>query len=511
MTQAQQSIDRKQVAGGAIVTAVSQAYRVITNFISGIVLARLLTPADFGLIAMVSTSLAFVALIQDLGLNQATIQRVRISDAQMSALFWLSLGCSTILALILAASAPVIASFFGDSRLVVLTIAFSCLVIISGGQSQQLALMGRDMRFKSLAVIDILTVTLSAIVGVVVAWLTESYWALFAASLASALVGFGCAWLLCQWRPGRPSFDGEFVEIFRFGSGVSGFNVVNYFARNADSLLIGRFYGAEQLGLYSRAYRLLLFPLSQIQAPLGRVMLPLLSRLQSDPPRYRKVYTECISLLMMASQPGLVFATVFAEDVFLILLGPSWVPAAPIFCWLGVAGLHQVVTATVGWLFLSQGRGGDLFKIGALGAIITVASFIVGLPWGPLGVAIGYTIANYVVLLPLVWWSAGQRGPVTTRDIVVTTIPHAIATAASAVMLIGAAIALPGRSAVACLGLLLLSYVAYGLVMLFFPAKRLVLGRNLRALGDMLAGTNMTREQTGNLGPATQRGVRREP
>ena len=248
MTEAQRSIGREQVAGGALLTIASQAYRVVLSFAASIVLARLLTPTDFGLVAMVSTATSFIVLIQDLGLNQATIQRARISDVQMSALFWLSFGSSTVLALLLAASGPAVASFFGDLRLISLTIAFSCLVIVSGGQSQQLALMSRHMRFMSLAAIDILTVTASAIVGVVVAWLTSSYWALFAASLAYSTVSLACVWALCDWRPGRPSFEGDFKEIFRFGSGVSAFNIVNYFARNADNLLIGRFTALSSSG-----------------------------------------------------------------------------------------------------------------------------------------------------------------------------------------------------------------------------------------------------------------------
>jgi PST family polysaccharide transporter len=504
MTEMQEATGRERVAGGAIITGASQIYRITLNFGSGVVLAWLLSPADFGLIAMVSSSLAFVALIQDLGLNQATIQRARISDSQMSALFWLSLGFSIILALLLAASAPAIASFFSDSRLIALTVAFSSLVVVSGAQSQQMALMSRHMRFKHLAVIDILTVTSSAVVGVAVAWLTSSYWALFFASVASSVVGLVSTWMFCSWRPGRPSFDGELKEILGFGSGVSGFNIVNYFARNADSLLIGRLYGADQLGLYNRAYRLMLFPLTQIQAPLGRVMLPLLSRLQADSDRYRKAYIECVSLLMMASQAGLVFASIFAEDVFLVLLGPQWVPAAPVFRWLGVAALHQVATATLGWLFLSQGRGGDFFKIGVLSAIATVASFIAGLPWGPVGVAIAYAIANYVVLLPLTWWSATRQGPIRTRDLVAAALPHAAATAACALVLMAAAAAVPTPGAAMCFGLLLLSYAAYGLVMLCFPTKRLMLGRNLRGLIDMMMGNGIGGARAGKLSPVPQ-------
>lgn len=493
MTTAPQPIGRAQAARGAVLVGSAQAYRIALSFASSVVLARLLTPTDFGLIAMVSSCAAFVALVQDLGLNQAIVQRERISQAQMNALFWLSAGCSLVLALVFAACSPAIAWFFRDSRLTDLTIAFAFLVLLNGGQSQQLAVLNRELRFKALAAIDVLSATASAIAGIAVAWSISSYWALYVGGLAPAFVGLVCVWMLCSFRPGRPSFQGDFKEIVRFGSGVSGFNIVSYFARNADALLIGKFYGGEQLGLYDRAYRLLLFPLSQIQTPLGRVMLPLLARLQSDPGRYRKAYVECISLLMMASQPAIVFVMVFAEDVFLILLGPHWVAAAPIFRWLGLAGLHQVVTSTVGWLFLSQGRGGDLFRIGVFNAVATVASFVVGLPWGPLGVAMAYTIANYLVLLPVTWWASGQRGAVSTRDLVTTTLPHVAATVASAAVLILLAGGLPSPpGAIMCLGLALVSYAVYGLVMLVVPAKRLLLGKNLQAFVRMLPSLTIT-------------------
>jgi PST family polysaccharide transporter len=473
---------RAGAARGAVLTGMAQVYRVGLSFVTSVLLARLLTPLDFGLVAMVSSSVAFVSLIQDLGLNQATIQRERISPAQISALFWLSTGFSLLLATLLAAFAPAVAWFFGDSRLTALTMAFACLVLIGGSQSQQLALLNRELRFQALAGIDVLGATAAAVAGIAVAWLTSSYWALFFASLASTVVGFVCVWMVCGFRPGRPSFEGDFKEIARFGSGISGFNIVNYFARNADNLLIGRFYGGEQLGLYDRAYRLLLFPLSQVLAPLGRVMLPLLARLQSDPERYRKAYTECISLLMMATQPGLVFVVIFADEVFLILLGPHWAPAVPIFRWLGVAGLFQVVTSTTGWLFISQGRGGDFFKVGLFNSIVAVGSFVVGISWGPLGVAASYTVACYTVLMPAALWSSGRRGPVCVHDFVLTALPHAAASAASGLVLAGIYVVLPSPSAVTCLGLASVSYAVYGFIIIAFPAKRLILRKNIRAL-----------------------------
>jgi polysaccharide transporter, PST family len=482
----QQPGSRAQVARGAALTGIAQAYRIGLSFVSGVLLARLLTPADFGLIAMVSTCVGFVAVVQDLGLNQATIQRKELSHAQTSALFWLSSGSSLVMAVAFAACAPLLAMFFGDSRVVDLTIAFAFLILLGGGQSQQFAMLNRQLRFKTLAVIDVLGATGSAVASVTIAWLTSSYWALFAASMTSTLIGFVGIWIASGFRPVRPSFEGNFKEIVRFSSGVAGFNAVYFFARSTDNLLIGRFYGSEQLGIYDRAYRLLLFPLSQVMGPLGRVMLPLLARLQTEPKRYRKAYAECISLVMMGTQPGLIFVIVFAEEVFLILLGPYWVPSASIFRLFGVCGLHQVMSSTTGWLFLSQGRGEDLFKNGLFNALITGGSFLAGLPWGPLGVATAYTITNYLVLLPATWWIAGRRGPVDVQNLLIIALPHGIATAASSLVLTGISVALRPDNALMCLGLAALSYMVYGLVIVAFPNKRLLLVENLCTLATLL-------------------------
>jgi PST family polysaccharide transporter len=477
---------RARAASGAVITGAAQIYRIGVNFASGILLARLLTPADFGLIAMVSSCVGLVAVIQDLGLNQAIIQRPEISRAQMSALFWLSVGSGLVFAVALALCAPGISWFFKESRLTFLTLAFAVLAALGGTQSPQLALMNREFRFKSLAVIDTLTATAGAIAGVTVAWLTSSYWSIFTSALVSVVTSIACVWLMSGFRPGPPSFEGDFREIVSFGSGVSGFNLINYFARNADNMLIGRFYGSVQLGLYDRAYRLLLFSVWQIQAPLGRVLLPLLARLQSDPDRYRKAYIEAITLLMTATQPGIVFSIIFAKDVFLILLGPQWAAAVPIFQWLGGAGLIQVMTSTLGWLFLSQGRGRDFFRIGLFGALTTVASFAVGLPWGPLGVAVAYTINYYVVVVPATCRSVGRSGPVSTYDLVTAAIPHVIASGVSAVTMasIWRVINLP--SLLGCAALVMLSYLAYGLILLLFPEKRQILSENLRMLNRLL-------------------------
>jgi polysaccharide transporter, PST family len=479
---------RAGAARGALVTGLAQAYKVCLNFVASVVLARLLAPTDFGLVAMVTSFVAFVTLIQDLGMNQATVQRERISLAQISALFWLSIGVSFLLAAALAAGAPAIAWFYGDERLIPLTIAFAFVVLLGGSQSQLLALLTRGLKFKALSAVDALSGTVGVLVGIGCAFATRSYWALFLAGAAQVATSLVCLWFVSSFRPVAPSFEGELREIVKFGSGISGFNIVNYFSRNTDYLLIGHIYGSVQLGLYDRAYRLMLFPLSQIQAPLSRVMLPFLAQLRYDPGRYRQAYIECVSLLMMACQPGILFVSIFAEDVFSILFGPRWESAASIFRWLGFTGLLQVWASTLGWLFISQGRGGGFFKIGLINASVIVGSFLIGVSRGPIGVAIAYTLANYLVLLPIGLFAAGRRGPVASRDLIAAAGPHGLASLASATLL-GCIYMKSGATNVfACVGLTILSYAMYGAVMLAFPAKRLLLKKNVLALTQMYGG-----------------------
>lgn len=482
---------RGETAKNLLYTGVAQAWRVGIGFAFTVISARLLAPSDFGLIAMVATATALIALVQDLGATQAVIQRERIDAGQLSALFWISVALGLFLALLLGFSAPAIASFFDEPRLQILTVAFAVLIALTGLQAIPFALLNRGMRFRDLAVIDVFATTASFVVGVTLAWQLRSYWALYAAASASALLTVAGCWLATGFVPGRPTFNAETRAMIGFGSGVSGFNVANYLSRNADKILIGKMFGGDALGLYDRAYRLLLFPLSQIHAPMGRVMTPLLARAQSDPARYRRAYMECVSLLLIVTQPGVLFATIYSEDVFRILLGERWIASAPIFAWLGLCGLHQIMTSTLGWLYISQGRGGDFFRIGVFGAVTTVLSFVIGLQWGPVGVAAAYAITDYIVRLPVIWANAGSKGPVSTRDLYTMAMPHALATLCAAGALLAVKPIISSPNALACGALLGVGYAVYLAFVLLFPEKRAYLLHNVEFVRAYFAKRRM--------------------
>jgi PST family polysaccharide transporter len=453
-------------------TGFGQGWRLIFTVISILILSRILTPVDFGIIAMVSPIVAFAKLLQDLGISATIVQRDKVSAGQISALFWSSAILSIILATTLATCAPFIAEFYREPRVESIVVAFSSIVFLSGLQSQQTALLNRQMRYRELALIDIATATANCVVSVIAAWVWSSYWALFWGPFSAALISLIMKWVMNDWRPTLPSFDGEFRAIARFGSGVSGYNILNYFARNVDNILIARVHGSYELGLYDRAYKLLLFPLSQVTLPLARVMVPLLSRLQSDPAKYRRAYIEAITAVMWCTQPAIVVAIIFSDAVFQLLIGPQWRNGASIFQWLGICSLHQVMSVTLAWLFLSQGRGGDYFKVGVVGSAITVISISLGVYWGGLGVAIAYTIGDCTLRLPYTCKVVGRIGPVQSRDLLKTALPHAAAVSASALVLVALSRIISDIGVFECAYLSVLSYSIYTIVMLGSAPKR---------------------------------------
>ncbi|MDG2520308.1 lipopolysaccharide biosynthesis protein [Caulobacter segnis] len=482
---------RARAVGGVAVTGISQTIKMVVQFLSVVVLARLLSPDDFGVFAMVMPITAFVMMFQDLGLAQAVVTSASITPRQASTLFWVNVGLSAVLAIALAASAPLIGAFYGEPRAVGMAVALAATVMIAGLGAQHMALLTRHMRFSRMAMIDIAGTILGFATAVVFALIRPSPWALFASvavTMATSMIG---AWLSADWRPGRPGPIREVGAMLRFGGGLTGFNLTNFLARNIDKVLIGRTAGADALGLYDRAYKLLLWPLQQINAPLSRVMVPVLSRLRDEPGRYRHAYERTVRLILLAALPGVTFLILTADKLIATLMGDEWAAAAPIFMWLGLAGLHQPMTSTVGWLFISQQRTGEFARWGMINAVTSIAAFAAGLPWGAIGVAAAYALSDLFLRMPIVWWWVGRKGPVRTRALYVMAAPFAAGAAAAAALL---AVARRFSTGIAIVDLMLLAAIAYvgaWTVVLAFKGGRAAFADAfgvVRPLIDKLAG-----------------------
>ena len=339
---------------GIAKVGLSQGLRLFVQIGSMILLSRLLLPSDFGVLAMVGPIIAFTSLFQDLGLTQAVVQRSSVTQGEASALFVVSLSMSVGLATLLLLISPLISWFYGEPRTGVLTAAMGANLILVGAGSLHYALLNRRMQFGALAIIDALSAVGGLAVSLAFALLYHSFWALYAGNFGAALILTAGCWIATGWRPSLPRFDSRVGASLHFGASVTGFNIANYFARNLDNVLIGWRWGEQSLGLYDRAYKLLLMPLQQINNPIFRVMLPVLTQMNGEPERYRQTFLRILAQILLITLPGIAFMVGTADLVIPILLGRQWSGASPILAALGLASFLQVLNNPTGWLFLSQ-------------------------------------------------------------------------------------------------------------------------------------------------------------
>lgn len=392
-------LKRRSLRSGAV-TLVSQGIMFLIQLGSTMILARILTPRDYGVMAMVVAVTGFASLLSNLGLSTATIQRAEINHGQVSTLFWINAGVGTLVTLVVAILSPFVAWFYKEPVLKGVMLVLSCNFLINSLSVQHNALLTRQMRFYSIAKIQIISTVAGIAVAILAAYKGFGYWALVLNSLVASLFSVVGTWIASGWVPGLFEATQDIRSLIKFGSDVMGFNIVNYFARNLDNILIGKYNGSSALGLYSKAYQLLMMPITNLRDPLTKVAMPALSSLQNQPEQYRNYYLKCVSLLAFVSMPIVVFMFVYSDHFITLLLGSKWLGACDIFRILAISALFQPVSGTVGMILITTGRSRLYLLMGFANAILISFSFVVGLPWGPIGVATSYTIANYLILLP---------------------------------------------------------------------------------------------------------------
>jgi O-antigen/teichoic acid export membrane protein len=408
---------RGRVISGGLVTAMAQAAKFGLYVLSTIVLSRTLAREDFGLVAMVGTLTALLRLFRESGLATATIQVKDITHAQVSNLFWINVLLGIGAAAIGAMLSPFMAWFYREPRLIGITLVLASTFILSGSATQHLALLSRQMRFKAMACVDIGAILLSLIVGVVMALCGYGYWSLVGSQLALSLGELALAWTLSGWRPQFYKTGVGTRSMIHFGASLTVSTVSRRITGNMDSILIGRVYGAAPLGLYTRGMALLMRPLDQFLLPFDTVFVPMLSRLQDLPERYRRTFLEIYDALVLASylMAGLLLG--LSRPLVLALLGPRWEEVVPIFAALAIAAAYYAATGSSIWLLTTQGRNRDIIWTGLMVSSISVASYVVGLKFGVTGVALAFSLGGLLIRLPLQNYIVGRSGPVSSADL----------------------------------------------------------------------------------------------
>jgi PST family polysaccharide transporter len=457
---------------GAALTFGAQGFRIVTQFGSQIAMAHLLLPTAFGLIAMIMPVLSLVQIFNELGLTQATVQRNEITFRDLSTLFWINLVVSGGLAVLLALLAPLVAWFYLEPRLTAVTICAASLLLLSGLSAQQIALMNRKMQFVRLAVIDTSCALAAAITGIAAALLGFGYWSLVLMQAANALTIVVLAWALSDWRPHwRPQFGGA-KALIRFGGHLTAFNVLGYAENNLGNILLGRFDGPFALGLYDRAFKLVIVPWWQVSLSVARVATALLSRLRESDELYIRAFNQMLQGLLLVAVPGLIWAAANADRLVPMVIGRNWIAAAPIVSDLSLAATLLPFSASAYWLYVSQGRVAEQLRWGCVSAAAVIVALLTGISWGPVGVARSYA-AFAIIIQGVQIWGATRRGPVTLRGVLYATYPVFLGAALSAIAMWTAQQGLTslGVGAIPSLALsLLVSYLACAASLACFPA-----------------------------------------
>lgn len=392
---------KSKITNGAIWGGGGRIVQQIIQFLLSVILARLLSPEDFGLIAMVMVFTSFAGMLADGGFNSALIQKKDISENHTSTVFWINLIISILLFILTYIIAPVLADFYENSKLEEIFRIIAITFIISAVGNVPSALLQKEMRFHVITKIDTIAALFSGILAIGMACSGAGVWSLVAQPiLAGTIMSVMRCWA-CLWIPKFIFNRNALKEIWGFSGNMFGFLFINYWARNADSLIIGKMFGSATLGLYNRAYGLMLLPITQIHGAINQVMFPALSSIQEDKPRVARIYLRAVGIITLFSYPMMLGLFVVAEPFVLAMYGKKWSGVSPILQILALVGLIQSLVSSSGILLLSQGRADRLLYSSAAFYTLFIASFIVGTALGSIyAVTICYALANLITAYP---------------------------------------------------------------------------------------------------------------
>jgi len=477
-----EDLKEKTIRGG-FARVLAQAANFTLRIGSLMILARLLGPRDFGLVGMVTAFTGVLNLFRDFGLSTATVQRATVTDEQVSTLFWLNIGVGAALSVATAALAPVIVGFYHEPRLYWVTVLIACSFVFNAAGVQHSAMLQRQMRFTTLSVINVTAILASTLIAIALAMAGFGYWALAAMVVANPVVMTLGAWLAGPWLPGLPQRKIGLQSMVHFGGTVTLNGIVVYIAYNLEKVLLGKFWGADAIGLYGRAYQLVNVPTDNLNSAVGEVAFSALSRVQDDPQKLKSYFLKGYSLVLALTVPITLVSTIYAKDVIFVLLGAKWQEAVPIFRYLAPTILMFAMINPFSWLLFAIGKVNRSLKIAFVIAPLVIAGYLVGLPYGPKGVALGYSAAMALWLLPHIAWCV--RGTaISFWDVIRTvSIPLLSGVVASACSL--ASLAVSGRLPTSLLRLAAggtIFVVAYYVMLLFVMGQRQVYADLIRGL-----------------------------
>ena len=413
----------RRTASGGIIALAAQALSLLAQLIYLALMARLLQPNDFGLVAMAASVTAFVGVFADLGLSMATIQRKEVDHDTISALFFVNLGVGLALMPLAWLAAPVATWFFDDPRVFHLVLVLAIAIPITAAGAQHKALLIRNMRWISLHGVNLGSLLCGFAVGVASAWAGDfEYWSLAAGTLTTALVGTLGLWMLSPWRPTKVANWKNARSAVRFGIHYSGSQFANYINRQFDNVLVGWKSGPLELGFYTRAYSLFMLPVTLVNGPIGSVVIPMLSRLQTQPEEWARAYFSAMRLTLMTTTILCILVTINSSSIIQLVYGAQWLQSSPILAILSLSLITSTSGHFAGWMLVSRGLTRDLFVFSLFSSSIRLASFLIAIQWGATGVAVAWSVTSWI-FAPMLWFYATRRTGLSFQEHLTSAAP----------------------------------------------------------------------------------------
>ncbi|MCV6913004.1 MOP flippase family protein [Klebsiella pneumoniae] len=384
----------------------SQIVKVLCQLINIVYLAKIINPSEYGLMAMALVFINLGVLLRDVGTSAVIIQRKDLSNSLLNSVFWLNCFMGIGLGILLCLLSPVIADLYKQPKLLNIILLLSSIFPLSSFAAAHLALLERDSQFRTISSIEITSSVCALAVAVIMARMGFGVYSLIAQAIVLNLISAIRFFYASKWLPSVKFFikKEDIKSIFSFSANLSLFNFINYFSRNADSFIIGKFMTANILGNYNLAYRIMLFPLQSLTFVATRSLYPVLSKNQDDNEKIRKTYHNCIFVITMITIPLMSGMAFYHESFILLIFGPQWELASKILMWLAPTAIIQSILSASGAVFMAKGRTEILMRLGFLGAVLQISSFVIGVNYSITVFAMLYFIANILNFFPVMFY-----------------------------------------------------------------------------------------------------------
>lgn len=400
---------RQSLRAGAVTLSARVVITVI-QVLTLLVLARLLSPEDYGLAGMITAITVFAPLLVSLGTPDAVVQRAHITERDVSALFWISVAVGAGAAALMAACGPLIARFYGEPRLTWVAAVSALTFVLSALSCQHTTLLRRAMKFKDLAAVEVGANVLSATGAIIMALYGLEYWALVVRPVMLAFfIGLG-TWIRCRWVPGPPGMPVGAKEMLRQGLHLASFLITDYIAGSSDRVAIGYRSGPAALGYYQNAMFIYENLCALLVLSAHNVAVASLGKARKDLVELRRLWEKAISTLEFYAMPAFGILAVTGQDLVVVLFGTKWAHAGLIISILALRGIPHAVERTMGWLHVAAGRTDRWMRWGFVALGAQLIALFCGLPYGPIGVAVAFVVCTFITFIPAIAYSGAPLG-----------------------------------------------------------------------------------------------------